>query len=443
MTKQKKSNRFVGVVLETIGGPLLWGLIATFAFYFAVREGFVTNQLLVRYTAGHPVEYVEVALFFVGLVAVMRRGALALSESVKATKVKLQHRSSDSINDRVAHLLGQIESLPGKLRHSLFVRRLNDALTHVQRNETAEHLEDELKYLADVEAERSHDGYALVRMIIWATPMLGFLGTVIGITLALGDLSPEALVNSPKEAMEGLLSGLSVAFDTTALALTLSITLMFAQFVTQQLDTQLLSVLDRQATRELAPYFRRETQSTDPQTETLQRMAVQMTDAIQASNQRQMELWQKSLDQSHQQWVQLMQDTGQLVHEAVAGAIDENLRNHTNNLAMVEKQATEQASDNWQQWHDTAAETLQRVTDQQQELTRHGEVMLKVIQATGDVTQLETALNQNLRALAGAKNFEDTVMSLSAAIQLLTSRLGKPMPRDSQVKLDDGQERAA
>lgn len=113
MTKQKKSNRFVGVVLETIGGPLLWGLIATFAFYFAVREGFVTNQLLVRYTAGHPVEYVEVALFFVGLVAVMRRGALALSESVKATKVKLQHRSSDSINDRVAHLLGQIESLPG------------------------------------------------------------------------------------------------------------------------------------------------------------------------------------------------------------------------------------------------------------------------------------------------------------------------------------------
>lgn len=323
------------------------------------------------------------------------------------------------------------------------MRRLNDALTHVQRNETAEHLEDELKYLADVEAERSHDGYALVRMIIWATPMLGFLGTVIGITLALGDLSPEALVNSPKEAMEGLLSGLSVAFDTTALALTLSITLMFAQFVTQQLDTQLLSVLDRQATRELAPYFRRETQSTDPQTETLQRMAVQMTDAIQASNQRQMELWQKSLDQSHQQWVQLMQDTGQLVHEAVAGAIDENLRNHTNNLAMVEKQATEQASDNWQQWHDTAAETLQRVTDQQQELTRHGEVMLKVIQATGDVTQLETALNQNLRALAGAKNFEDTVMSLSAAIQLLTSRLGKPMPRDSQVKLDDGQERAA
>jgi hypothetical protein len=39
---------------------------------------------------------------------------------------------------------------------------------------------------------------------------------------------------------------------------------------------------------------------------------------------------------------------------------------------------------------------------------------------------LEKALNQNLAALAGSKNFEDTVMSLSAAIHLLNTRLGKP-----------------
>ena len=50
--------------------------------------------------------------------------------------------------------------------------------------------------------------------------------------------------------------------------------------------------------------------------------------------------------------------------------------------------------------------------------------MRQAIDATGRVTQLQDALNSNLNALAGSKNFEDTVMSLAAAIHLLNSRLG-------------------
>ena len=51
--------------------------------------------------------------------------------------------------------------------------------------------------------------------------------------------------------------------------------------------------------------------------------------------------------------------------------------------------------------------------------------MTQAIRVAGDVVQLERALNDNLSALAGSKNFEDTVMSLSAAIHLLNTRLGK------------------
>ena len=50
--------------------------------------------------------------------------------------------------------------------------------------------------------------------------------------------------------------------------------------------------------------------------------------------------------------------------------------------------------------------------------------MARIVEATGDVMKLETSLNQNLKALAGSKNFEDTVMSLAAAIHLLNMRLG-------------------
>jgi hypothetical protein len=62
---------------------------------------------------------------------------------------------------------------------------------------------------------------------------------------------------------------------------------------------------------------------------------------------------------------------------------------------------------------------------QQVEMVKQGELMTQAIRAAGDVVQLERALNDNLSALAGAKNFEDTVMSLAAAIHLLNARLAR------------------
>ena len=58
-------------------------------------------------------------------------------------------------------------------------------------------------------------------------------------------------------------------------------------------------------------------------------------------------------------------------------------------------------------------------------MIKQGELMTQAIRVAGDVVQLEKALNQNLSALSGSKNFEETVMSLAATIHLLNARLGK------------------
>jgi hypothetical protein len=78
---------------------------------------------------------------------------------------------------------------------------------------------------------------------------------------------------------------------------------------------------------------------------------------------------------------------------------------------------------------------------QQQEMNRQSELLLQVVHATGDVVQLEQALNANLATLAGAKNFEDTVMSLSAAIHLLTTRINGPPDSTAVVDLKHAQSR--
>jgi predicted kinase len=70
---------------------------------------------------------------------------------------------------------------------------------------------------------------------------------------------------------------------------------------------------------------------------------------------------------------------------------------------------------------DTATATV----EQQQQLVRQGDILLKVVDATGQIKQLENTLNQNLSTLGRSHNFEETLMSLSAAVQLLSARLGR------------------
>ncbi len=74
--------------------------------------------------------------------------------------------------------------------------------------------------------------YTVVRYIAWLIPTLGFIGTVVGIVLALGDAGKA----NPDLAV--IVSNLGVAFFTTLLALLLSAIVMILLQVIQAQDEQ-------------------------------------------------------------------------------------------------------------------------------------------------------------------------------------------------------------
>ena len=73
--------------------------------------------------------------------------------------------------------------------------------------------------LAEQAEAKSSTSFSIVRIIISTIPILGFLGTVIGITRAVAELASLVGDISFEVAINSVVSGLSVAFDTTALAL--------------------------------------------------------------------------------------------------------------------------------------------------------------------------------------------------------------------------------
>jgi hypothetical protein len=110
---------------------------------------------------------------------------------------------------------------------------------------------------------------------------------------------------------------------------------------------------------------------------------------------------------------------------ALAGALNQSLGQYAATLAKSEQASAEQLQIRWEQWQTALSQNARLLHAQQQEMVKQGELMTQAIRVAGDVVQLEKALNQNLSALAGSKNFEDTVMSLAATIHLLNVRLGK------------------
>ena len=79
----------------------------------------------------------------------------------------------------------------------------------------------------------------MIRYIAWAIPSIGFIGTVRGIGEALG-LAHKALEGD----ISGVTASLGLAFNSTLIALILSIILMFALYQLQLLQERL--VLDTQ-----------------------------------------------------------------------------------------------------------------------------------------------------------------------------------------------------
>jgi len=229
-----------------VRSPILWGGLATAGFYGLIHAGILSGRLLERYFASHPVEYLATGMFFVGLAALVIRAADVAQQYAAIGRALLGPATpSQGIVGDCEVLLDRLDRLPASRRNDYLVRRLREAIEHVRRRGSADQLEEELRYLADLDADRAAAGFALVRIIIWAIPILGFLGTVIGITLAIANLSPQAL----EDSLPQVTAGLGVAFDTTALALGLSIVLMFAQFLTDRAQQALLNRVDRVASR--------------------------------------------------------------------------------------------------------------------------------------------------------------------------------------------------
>jgi len=131
--------------------------------------------------------------------------------------------------ENVGSFIDHLYRLPRRLRDSMMVNRMRKALELFEVKQNAGDVSNMLSSQSDIDGMRIGGSYALLKAFLWAIPILGFVGTVIGLSQAIGGMNFGGM-DDPKQmigTLQNVTGGLGTAFDATLLGLVLAMGLNF------------------------------------------------------------------------------------------------------------------------------------------------------------------------------------------------------------------------
>jgi biopolymer transport protein ExbB/TolQ len=221
----------------------LVGMGVSVGALYLVRDSFAGRIFF----SGGWVNYVELLLFFWGLGMLVlknrknkrQRAALLLDVLPKDIAKQIKE---ENVGLFIAHLY----RLPEHLRDSMMVNRIRKALELFEARTNNSEAAALMNAQSNVDANRIAGSYALLKVFLWALPILGFVGTVLGLSFAMAGFGSADLtdINALKIAVGAITTGLASAFNTTLLGLLLSMLLIFPMSAMQKREEDCLNDID-------------------------------------------------------------------------------------------------------------------------------------------------------------------------------------------------------
>lgn len=241
-------SRIAGSTNVSVLWSGLIGLAATIVFLalmFPIRRFYFGAVFVDRGW----VPYVETLLFYWAVAFLvfkwmkLRQQRDAMLLDLLPTEIAAEINISD-----VDRFIEHVRATTDKVEDSVLVNRVLRGLEHFKVRQSNPEVASLLSSQSDIDANAVSTSYTIVKVFIWAIPILGFIGTVIGIGAAVAGLSSDigaaSDMSALKDSLGAITSGLGVAFDTTLVALVMSILLRFPADALEKAENDLLNEVD-------------------------------------------------------------------------------------------------------------------------------------------------------------------------------------------------------
>jgi len=198
---------------------LLIGSILTVGFY-VVLIPLKGTYLAVMFTERGPVPYAITAFFFWSL-AILWLKLLKLRLQRRTLQMAVLPADPEFVLSplSVGAVTGRIHAMVDDARQFVLFNRIEIALSNLRNLGRVTDVDEILRSQGENDESVMESSYSLLYALVWAIPVLGFIGTVQGLSNAIGGfgkvLSSTTELSQIKTSLQGVTAGLSVAFETT------------------------------------------------------------------------------------------------------------------------------------------------------------------------------------------------------------------------------------
>ncbi len=210
----------------------LLAVVLTVFFYVCILP-FPTLWLNNKFIGQGPIPY-AIAFFTAWCLAILFIKWRKLEMQKKCLEMRIVPDDPEFVLSprNVDEVLEQIQTLVDDPRQFVLFNRISIALSNLRNMGRVSDVDEILRTQGEADEAMSETSYVLLGGFLWAIPILGFIGTVLGLSIAIGEfgnvMSASGKTDALLPALKQVTGGLGVAFDTTleALVAALGIQLM-------------------------------------------------------------------------------------------------------------------------------------------------------------------------------------------------------------------------
>lgn len=195
----------------------------------------------------------------------------------KFTREKEAYRTGLGLLEKKAHsettlIWSDADRIGGEFKEekygkSITFNRILHGLDRLRKTQSTDAFGEYFRTRSDIDSGELESSYAGIRYLIWLIPTLGFIGTVMGISLGIQGFSDIIAksqdFNEIRKSLPSVTYYLGTAFDTTFLALALSVLAVFYMSFLLKKEEQLLEQIDNLCFDELIPLFQEHSRDAD------------------------------------------------------------------------------------------------------------------------------------------------------------------------------------
>lgn len=234
----------VNLLFSVIGAFLIggWAILV-----MILLRGWIPDNRIIQMVLNRGwTPYAMVALFSLALVVLfVKRRKLAFQK--RAFSVDILPKSEEGFaltSDTAVETLVRLKTQVDDPVRFVLLNRVHRALNSLQNVGNLSDVSELLKAQAENDENQVEASYGLIRGIVWMLPILGFIGTVAGLSGAIGGfgkvLGSDATIDSLRDGLTPVTDNLGLAFDTTFLALVLAMIIQMLATLTRRSEDRFL-----------------------------------------------------------------------------------------------------------------------------------------------------------------------------------------------------------